>query len=142
MAQLAARYPGALREIDDLPLAEIERRVAALDEAIGGERQVESWMVAAARFHALARGALCAKRWLEGRREVDEGVERAYALAVPSLAFPAEARQWSGALKELAAPPRGRMTSVVFARIASELDLSEAAVRELVFGVPRRHRPR
>ncbi len=142
MAQLAARHPGSLREIDDLSLGEIARRVAALEEVLSGERKVESWMSAAARFHSLTRGALCAKRWLGRRRAVDEDLERAYESAVASFPFPADARQWSGALQELAAPPRGRITDVVFARVASELNVSEAAARELVFGVPRRHRRR
>jgi hypothetical protein len=142
MAQLAARYPGALREIDDLELSEIEARVAALDAAIAGHREAEPWMQAAARFHELARGALCAKRWLGGRRRVDAAVERAFLAVLPELAFPEEARSWAGELAGLAAPPRGRVTDAVFARVGRELGLSERAARRLVFGEPRRERTR
>jgi hypothetical protein len=142
MAQLAARYPGALREIDDLELREIEARIDALDAAIAGQRQAEPWMQAAARFHALARGALCAKRWLGGRRRVDEVVERDFLAALPELAFPPDARAWAGALDAVAAPPRGRLTDAVFARVGRELGLSERAARRLVFGEPRRQRRR
>ena len=52
------RIPGALREIDDLELDEIRRRIDALDEVLHGRREVEPWMEAVALFHGLARGAL------------------------------------------------------------------------------------
>ena len=68
MAKLASLYPGALREIDDLELSEIRRRVAALDEVLEAGREVELWMEAIALFHRMARGALSVKRWLAGRR--------------------------------------------------------------------------
>lgn len=140
MAELAAQFPGALREIDELPMDDLEQRVAALDAAIAGDRAVEPWMRATARFHALARGALCAKRWLGGRRRIDVDTERAFAAALPSLAFPREAGAWAGDLAALAVPASGRVTAVVFARIARELGIGERAARRLVFGVPRRER--
>jgi hypothetical protein len=142
MAELAARYPGALREIDDLPIEVVEQRIAELAAAVQGTGQVEPWMRAMARFHALARGALCAKRWLGGRKRIDAAVERAFEVAVGSLAFPAEARAWAGELDALASPPRGRVTDAVFARVGRELDLTARAARRLVFGVPRRERGR
>src|ERR1700730_14264997 len=71
LARLASRFPGALREIDDLDLDEIRRRLGALDAVLEGRGEVEPWMEAIVLFHALARGALCAKRWLAGRKRVD-----------------------------------------------------------------------
>jgi hypothetical protein len=142
MAELAARFPGALREIDDLPMEVIEQRIAELAAAIHGTREVESWMRVSARFHALARGALCAKRWLGGRKRVDAATERAFAAEAGSLAFPDEARAWAGELAALASPPRGRVTDAVFARVGRELHLPARAARRLVFGVPRRERNR
>jgi hypothetical protein len=99
-------------------------------------------MHASSRFHALARGALCAKRWLGGRRRVDAAVERAFVAAVSSLAFPEEARAWARELGVLASPPRGRLTDAVFARVGRELGVTERAARHLVFGPPRRDRSR
>jgi hypothetical protein len=142
MARLAARYPGALREIDDLALHEIERRIAVLDRAIAGDSVVEPWMEALARFHELARGALCAKRWLGGRKRVDASTERAFAESLPSLAFPEDARAWADELGRIAAPPRGRVMDVVFARVARELGTSDRVARRLTFGPPRRERRR
>src|SRR5215469_12838792 len=78
MSRLAAQYPGALRELDELELDEIGRRIAALDRVATGEREVEAWMAATARFHILARGALSAKRWLAGRKDVDGETVRSF----------------------------------------------------------------
>jgi hypothetical protein len=140
MAELAARFPGALREIDDLELDEIRARVSALDEVLGGRREPDPWMEAVARFHALARGALCAKRWLAGRKRVDASVQAAFEEAVSRMAFPDDARGWAPDLARIASPPRGRVTDLVFARLARELGKSERDARRLVFGVPRRQR--
>ena len=140
MAALASRFPGALRELDDLELAEIARRSAALDAVLDATGQLEGWMEATALFHALARGALCAKRWLLGRKRVDVAVERAYEAAVTALPFPDDARAWASDLARIASPPRGRVTDAVFARVALELGTSERQARLLVFGVPRRER--
>lgn len=140
MAELAWRFPGALRELDDLELHEIRRRVAALDHVLRGEREVEPWMEAVALFHALTRGALCAKRWLAGRKRVDAALRRAFAVQVEALDFPEEARAWADELERIASPPRGRVLDVVFARLARTLGGSEREARRLVFGVPRRER--
>lgn len=48
---LAARFPGALKELDRLPLDEIDRRRAELDLAAGGEVSVACWMTAVSAYH-------------------------------------------------------------------------------------------
>ena len=140
MSALARRFPGALRELDDLELAEILRRLAGLRAVLEGSREVEAWMYAVAAFHALARGALCAKRWLSGRKAIDADVERAYAAALPGLAFPEDARAWQTELPRVALPPEGRMTNAVFALVARRTGVAEPEAQRLVFGVPRRER--
>ena len=140
MAELATHFPGALRELDDLELGEIERRVAALDVALSNSARTERWMHAIALFHACARGALSAKRWLAGRKAVDGDLAEAFASAVGELPFPEDARAWTAHLAGIASPPGGRVTSLVFARVARELGTSEREARDLVFGVPRRER--
>ena len=140
MAELAARFPGALRELDDLELVEIERRVAALDVALRNSARIEKWMEAIALFHSRARGALCAKRWLVGRKAVDGIVAQAFANEVGALPFSDDARAWQGDLESIASPPGGRVTSLVFARVARELGMTEREARVLVFGIPRRER--
>jgi hypothetical protein len=142
MARLSSLFPGALREIDDLELSEIKSRIAKLNVVLREEGGVERWMEAIIEFHALARGALCVKRWLARRKRVDAQVESAFAAAAPALAFPEDACRWTGDLARIAAPPRGRVLDVVFERMARELGISEPTARVLVFGVPRRERVR
>jgi hypothetical protein len=140
MVALSTRFPGSLRELDDLELAELVRRSNALDGVLHHGAAVEPWMEALAMFHALARGALCVKRWLSGRKDVDEGLELAFARAVEGLSFPNDARRWQADLRRVASPPRGRMTDAVLALVARALETSERDARLLVFGVPRRER--
>lgn len=58
---LAARFPGALKELDRLPLEEIDRRVSGLARALDGGA-VEPWMTAITAYHAKLRELLAAKR--------------------------------------------------------------------------------
>jgi hypothetical protein len=140
MGQLAAVFPGSLREIDELELSEIQRRIDALGAVLRGEQKVERWMEAVALFHAFARGALCAKRWLGGRKSVDTDTARAFSAAIESLPFPEDARVWQDDLPSIASPPRGRLTDIVFLRVASALGLDRKEARQLVFGVSRQER--
>lgn len=132
MVALAAEFPGALREADDLAMADLEARVAALESVLRGDEATVPWMTAVSRFHTLTRGALCAKRWLGGRKTIDEDAERAFEVSSATLCYPSDAREWAGDLAAVAKPPRGRVTDLVFERIAGELDLDIDAVRALV----------
>jgi hypothetical protein len=138
MAALARRFPGALREIDDLELGVIRDRIARLDAALRGECAIEPWMDAIALFHALARGALRAKTWLAGRRTVDAATANAYERYAADLAMAGDALAWAGDLASVATPPRGRVMDLVFARVAASLGTSEPEARRLVFGPSRR----
>ena len=137
MAALAGRFPGALREIDALPLPEIRARIDALRAAESDTSRAAPWMRATARFHALTRGALSAKRWLAGGKAPDA---QAFARDLPSLRHVDDARQWSANLEDIARPPRGRILDLVFARIAAELGVTREEARVLVFGPARRKR--
>jgi hypothetical protein len=143
MAQLASRFPGALREIDDLELGAIRERIRQLEAVLAGEHAVQPWMEATALFHALARGALWAKRWLAGRKVADGAVARTLALeleaAAGSASF-ADALVWAGDIQHVASPPRGRVMDLVFARMARALGVTDHEARRLVFGTPRRDR--
>jgi hypothetical protein len=131
MADLARSYPGALRELDELPLALIRTRI---DELLAAELDAERaapWMTAQLRFHALARGALAVKRWLAGRARTP-ALDAAFASAVSTLPFAEDARQWSADLAAIASPPRGRLMDLVYLRLASELGIDVTAARAAV----------
>ena len=120
MAALAARFPGALREIDRLPLGEISRRIEALARAESDPAAASPWMHAMDRFHALARGVLFVKRSLATKAAHD---------------WPDEAHLWRDDLARIARPPRGRLMDLVYERLALELGTSAEAAKRLVFGV-------
>src|SRR5262245_19307987 len=67
MAKLAKEFPGALREIDELPLDVLRTRIVELEAAARDDAFVAPWMHASWSFHRLARGALAAKRWLSAQ---------------------------------------------------------------------------
>jgi hypothetical protein len=138
MNALAARFPGALREIDDLDLAELRTRITKLEGVLTGALPTEPWMEAVALFHKMTRGALFAKRWLCGRKRTDASVEGAYADHVAGLEDSEDARAWMGELAAIAMPPGGRLTSLVYARIGRILGTTDSQTRHLVFGASAR----
>ena len=140
MVKLADRFPGALRELDELELEEIRRRIDALDEVLSARSDPAPWMEAIALFHAFERGVLCAKGWLSGRKRVTVEHEQAFAAALKTMRWPEDARAWQGRLAQIARPPHGRLSELVYARIAESLGTSAREARRLVFGVPRRER--
>jgi hypothetical protein len=127
MVALARRYPGALREIDVLPIADIEHRIAELHAAEADASRIATWMNAQAEFHRLARGALAVKRWLAGRSLTPE-IDEAFAAALSAMPERDDVLPWKDDLAALASPPRGRVMELVFVKLASVLgvELSEA----------------
>jgi hypothetical protein len=134
LAALADRFPGALRELDELPAEVVLARLHALDDAAADPSRAEPWMLAQSLFHENARGALAAKRWLARRRDVDADLSRAFVRAMEEHRHGAEARAWADDLADVARPPDGRIVSLVFARVARLLGSEPHEVRALVFG--------
>ena len=124
LAALASRFPGALREIDRLPLDAIADRIDALARAERDPSHARPWMHATARFHALARGVLFVKRSLDAEpRE-----------------WPTEAEPFRAELARVAKPPRGRLMELVYEKLATELGTTPGDAKALVFGPARRAR--
>ena len=142
LSKLAARFPGALREIDELPMEVLSARLKALSSAEEDPSHVEPWMPAMAAFHRLTRGALSAKRWLDGKKEVDAPLRAAFAAATLASEVPSaeDARAWADDLHRIAAPPDGRITILVYERIGLAFGISPAEAKTLVFGVARAER--
>lgn len=61
LRELATEFPGALRELDCLPLASIEARITGLQAALAGGN-VEPWMRWMSAYHRRLRAALALKR--------------------------------------------------------------------------------
>jgi hypothetical protein len=127
MAALAARFPGALREIDTLPLDEIDRRINALANAERDPSHAARWMLAQSRFHALTREALRVRaNTLAG----SEGAQSPLAEAKGATATSAEGELEGVALER--EKQRGLLARV-YATLAQELELTPQEAKQLVF---------
>jgi hypothetical protein len=89
-------------------------------------------MAAVALFHALLRGALCAKRWMSTAGLAGDDARRAFEAGLSAMAFPDDARAWIDDLDAIASPPRGRMMDLVLPRIARALAITVEETRTLV----------
>ena len=139
MAALASQFPGALREIDDLPVDALRARTRELADAEAGG-SVALWMEAIHLFHVLTRGALCAKKWLGGRKVVDAAARPDFEREAGALCWGADALLWGADLARLASPPKGRVTELVYEAIGARLRVTAGDAKLLAFGVPRRQR--
>jgi hypothetical protein len=124
LAALADAFPGALREIDELPIETIAERIAALAAAENDEVAIAPWMIVQTTFHRLARGALATKRWLNGRKDPTEEDRASFVCALDrgEVGHASDARYWIDALATIARPPDGRLMRVVWEHVALELD--------------------
>jgi hypothetical protein len=131
---LAAEFPGALRELDSLPSAELARRHEACARAAGGTAADEddaaadegdaaadegdaaadegdAWIEWMARYHELMRAALAVRR----------GEPVADVTIAPEL------------LQAFVRPPGGRLNAAVFAALAEELGVPARALAATLF---------
>lgn len=129
---LAAEFPGALNELDNLPLEEIERRLSALSRALDGGPE-ERWMAWMHRYHALMRAALYVKPRVARRAEL--AAHEAAALAERTSAR-AQAPVDAAFVAAVRAPPDGRLSRLVLERLAAEFGASPVEIRAALF--PRR----
>ena len=130
LARLAEEFPGALREIDQLPLGTIRERIVALSALEKLPGTPAPWMIAQVAFHRHARGALAAKRWLAGRKDVTPAMHADFARAHAGH----DAALFASDLRSVARPPRGRIVDLVFEHVARALDVTPTEARALVLG--------
>lgn len=133
---LAREFPGALRELDALPLDEVTGRVEALAGVVD-LHEGPAWARWLAAYHGLMRLTLALKLALSARG--------AQALAdAQSFADAADAR-WGHALgvdfvRAVHAPPRGRLGVVVFAALGARFGEDPAHIWQTLFPTARRDR--
>lgn len=105
---LAERFPGALRELERLPPETLRRRVAELDRAARSGTSPPRWAEAQRAYHRALREALAAR----AARHVLEG---------------------SAPTPRPDVPGRGAMVAWAIARTATEVGLTNAECRALLF---------
>jgi hypothetical protein len=136
LTRLARDFPGALRELDALPFDVIEARLSELNRAVNDPECATPWMHAQVEYHALARGALAAKRFLSEQPAIDERTAARFAERARNADAPEELLAWADDLESIAHPPAGKITAAVFTKLAARLGVSLALARALVLPLP------
>ncbi len=129
LGDLAREFPGALRELDTLPLDEIDRRADRL-EAAADAGESEPWMEWLYAYHVAMRAALHVKRVLAGARGIDD--RRAFELARDAARVTGY-RCDVAFVHAVARPPGGRLNAVVFGRLEAELGARPGSVWQALF---------
>lgn len=124
MRELAREFPGSLRELDTLPLAELERRASALEAAAGGA-PAQRWMSWLLEFHALLGAALYIKGRLRGAREVAPSLAAELSRAASERVGTALDQSFAVAC---ARPPGGRLLAVVASELGTRFGESPEAI--------------
>ena len=135
---LAAELPGALYELDRLPIEDIESRRAALADVASGAAPVAPWMTAMATYHALYRAALHVKA--RSRKHHTPGPEEAAALAA-SASRHAGVPVASSFVIAVTLPERGRIGPVVLAEVAARTGQTPSATLAALFPTRRDFSP-
>lgn len=122
MRALAARFPGALRELDELTMETIEARIQALDAVIVHDAAPPAWADVLARYHGWMRVALRLKRAVGRDRELDSA--RAWIRDHRPAADEPSAEALLDQAPAILRPPGGRLSRFVLSRVAVELGRS------------------
>ena len=126
---LAREHPGALRELDAMPLETLDARALALAAVAAGTAPVAPWMDWCLGYHSLMRAALAIKRRV-GRTTPSEALVRSLAHEAGITAgMPLD----GDFVRAVAHPPEGRLNAVVFARLGAHLGVEPQVVWECLF---------
>lgn len=129
LSSLAREFPGALRELECLPLDAIDRRGEAVRRAEQGftpEPWIE-WMLA---YHRLMRLALAAKRRLRDARAPE--LEQATSIALELRGEYAETCE-PVFVARVARPPGGRLNRLIFEELALALGRPSFEIEAVLF---------
>lgn len=141
MRLLASQFPGALREIDELPIALVETRIRALDLAIVDESAREPWMSWMVDYHGHLRAALRIKRMGLRLADLDAALIQLHREYAPAFDEPpVETFSVREALAAVLKPSGGRLNEWVFARLAKRHRVTVDEVQSALFPARRSHR--
>jgi hypothetical protein len=132
LAALAQAFPGALRELDQLPLACIEARLSAIDRALE-EDAPEIWMTLQIGYHGFMRAVLRIRRQTRQHATASELTAAVALTYTPAEDEPPAARFDRAALEIIRNPPAGRLNPWVLAEVAKDHGVTPAMVQESLF---------
>lgn len=127
---LAEEFPSALREIDRSPMSLLVERLARVEAATNDPARVEPWMEWFAAYHSLMAATLATRRAL-GRAPT---LDPARALALAARATERAGLTLDDAyVRAVAAPPGGRLATLVFDRLGAHFAVAPEALRAGLF---------
>jgi hypothetical protein len=133
MAALARRFPGALRELDELTTAQIEARLLALEQLGARVHAAPDWVRLQIGYHGCMRAALRIKRLAARCADVD-ALRRVLAHEyAPADDEPPLASFDHAALEAIVRPAGGRLNPWVYARVAAACGVEPEDVRRALF---------
>jgi len=133
MATLADRFPGALRELDELSLTEVDARIHALDRALRDPAELPQWAVLLVAYHGWMRAALRVKRLAAGASDHDAAYETIRSGYDGEPDEPPVERWDRDTVRAAIRPPGGRLHSWVCEQIAVAHGLEAADVDHTLF---------
>jgi len=129
MRRLAADFPGALRELDRLPMVTIDERIATLE---AGQRPL--WAEVLIAYHGWLRVALRVRRELRGATDDPKRIiEWLRAQARRRPGDPPLAAVDEETIQGFLRPPAGRITRWAIERIARDRGLTPQEVSDVAF---------
>jgi hypothetical protein len=135
LAALARAFPGALRELDQLPMEHLEARLLAIERALDDGSEPEPWMRLQAGYHGFMRAVLRIRRLSRGRPfEIVDAERELQAVAYqPAADEPPIQRFDLAALRVIRRPPGGRLNPWVFNEVARDHGVSPELVQRALF---------
>ncbi len=129
MRALAKEFPGALRELQGLPIAAIEARIRELDElvATGDPSRAPAWVTIHLTHHRILRCVLTAKRWFSSMERDAYADAHVFETLAAFEHDPETARVVARALDRVRQERRG--SRVALALTAEVVACDEATVR-------------
>jgi hypothetical protein len=147
MRKIAARFPAALRELDQTNPEERERRAQDIEHVLAllcdsleqgsGSKALDEpsrrWIRPTAELHAYLREILKVKRWLAGRVPSDKVMAELADWYAESGDPHFEIEHWTRErLEAISSPPQGRVTALAYEEVASRHGMTAAELlREL-----------
>jgi hypothetical protein len=135
LAALAREFPGALRELDQLPMDRVEERLRAIERALDERAEPEPWMQLQAAYHGFMRAVLRIRRLSRGRSlEIIDAERELEALSYePADDEPPACRFDRAALLVIRRPPGGRLNPWVLAEVARDCGVAPESVHKALF---------
>ena len=137
---LASRFPGALKELDQLSSTKLEQRLQELEQLTSNDADLPQWASVCWDYHTLLRQALAAKLWLHDQQAAvmdDLALQNAWQVADRTFYC---AQDWPDAyrgarlLELISHPPGGRLSQLVWEVLRERFGMPEHELRMIVFG--------